>query len=776
MVSDEDILINKVLGGAMKEFSFIGKPVVRVDALAKVTGEAVYGYDLAFPGMLFGRVLRSKYAHAKILNIDISKASKVVGVRAVMTGKDIPITFGVPNLGIVDQPIFAIDKVRYHGDAVAGVAAVDEDTAEEALDLIKVEYEELPAVFDPLEAMAPGAPLIHENLHLYRHPPYFYPIAGSNICHHAKLRKGDIERGFKESDFVFENTFKTQMAQHCAIEPHMAVAMFDSNGRITVWVPNDAPHLCRLEVAEAFQLPLSKVRIISPFQGGGFGGKGGLTVEPIAIALALRAGGKPVKVAFSRSEEFISTMNRHPSIIDIKTGVKKNGMLWASKVKVLFDTGAYAEKGPTVLRCAALSASGPYRIPHLQQDGYCVYTNNPIAGAFRGFGCPQITWAHESQMDIIADELKIDPLEIRLKNAFETGDVNQTGRVLKGVGLKECLQKAANQIGWHKRGKNENRGIGIACMHKWQIRYSSQALVKVNADGTVSLSVGTMEIGTGCNTILSQILAEELGIPIENITITTRDTDYTPYDTSTCGSRSTFMMGTAVMKAARDAREQFLNLAAHFLEENKEDLVTRGGQVFVKTAPERSVTFAELASKALFSEQGQIIGKGFYSYPPETFDPETGQGWDPVWMYAAQAAEVEIDRETGLIKVVRLVGAHDVGKAINPITCEGQIEGSLVMGLGTTLWEEMVLKEGRVLNPNFTDYKLATSLDIPEIYPILVEESHDEGPYGAKGLGEPALAPTAAAIANAVYDTLKIRIKTTPLTAEKILRALKERK
>ncbi|MFX0197874.1 MAG: xanthine dehydrogenase family protein molybdopterin-binding subunit, partial [Candidatus Hodarchaeota archaeon] len=534
--------------------------------------------------------------------------------------------------------------------------------------------------------------------------------------------------------------------------------------------------ICRAELAEAFQISISKVRIISPLQGGGFGGKGGLTAEPIAVALALKTNGKPVKLAYTREEEFVSTMVRHPTKIDIKTGVKKDGTLWARQVKGVWDTGAFAEKGPTVCSRGTLSASGPYRIPHLCLDGYCVYTNNPIAGAFRGFSAPQITWAYESQMDIIAAELKMDPLEIRLKNVFVSGDTSQTGQVLKAVGVKECLERTADRIGWFKRKKSENRGMGIACMHKWQGVYSSSALLKVDGDGSIILSVGTMEIGTGCNTILSQIVVEELGVPIENIKIAARDTDYTPYDTSTTASRSTFMMGNAVMRAAKDAKEQLLNLACHVMVSNRDTLVMEAGEVFARSAPNRRLTWSELAQKSLSSPQGPVIGRGVYVVSPKAFDIETGQGWAPPWMYAAQAAEVEVDTETGIVKVIRISAAHDIGKAINPSLCEGQIEGALITGLGASLWEEVLLKEGRFLNPNFRDYKLSTALDIPEIYPILVEESHEDGPYGAKGLGEPALAPTAAAIANAVCDAVGIRIKDLPLTPEKVLRALKGKK
>jgi carbon-monoxide dehydrogenase large subunit len=378
-------------------------------------------------------------------------------------------------------------------------------------------------------------------------------------------------------------------------------------------------------------------------------------------------------------------------------------------------------------------------------------------------------------MDIIAEKLKLDPLEFRLQNAFSTGDVSQTGQVLKAVGVKECLQKAASQIGWDKQKKGRNRGKGIACMHKWQGTLSSSALLKIDGDGTVILLVGTMEVGTGCDTILSQIVAEELGVPVENIKIAARDTDYIPYDTSTTASRSTFMMGNAVMIAANDAKEQLLNLASSLLKADRDNVVMQYGRIFVRSAPERILSLSEVALKALNSSaQGQVIGKGAYSFPPETFNSETGQGWESPWMYAAQAAEVEVDTETGLIKVHRIAAAHDVGKAINPSLCEGQIEGALATGLGAAVQEEILLKTGHILNPNFHDYKLCTTVDIPEISPILVEEALDEGPYGAKGLGEPALAPTAAAIANAVYYAVGVRIKTLPLTPERVLKALKE--
>jgi len=387
--------------------------MLRVDAIEKVTGGATYGDDLRFPNLLYGKALRSKYAHAKILNIDTSKAKKLPGVRAVVTGKDISALGGE---ALMDYPFLAIDKVRYVGEPIAAVAAVDEEIAEEAINLVEVEYEELPAIFDPLKAIEKNAPLIHEKLSTYRHLPVIHPIENSNICHHVQFIKGDVNKGFDESDFIFEDVFTTQMVQHCAIEPHMAVAQVDPAGGITVWVTNDAPHRLRKDLASALGVPLKKIRVISPpYMGGGFGGKGGLKVETICIALALKTNHRPVKMTLSREEVFTSSLVRHPSIVKLKTGVKKDGRLWAREATVIYDTGAYAEKGPTVTQQGCVAAVGPYKIPHVKVEGYCVYTNKQIAGAYRGYGHPQIAWAHESQMDIIAHKLGIDPVEIRLK-------------------------------------------------------------------------------------------------------------------------------------------------------------------------------------------------------------------------------------------------------------------------------------------------------------------------------------------------------------------------
>ena len=447
-----------------------------------------------------------------------------------MTGKDFPVRGGE---AIRDQPYLAIDKVRYVGEAVAAVAAVTEKIAEEALTLIKVEYEKLPAVFDALQAMKPDAPLIHEDMASYPHIPVLNAVKDTNICNYVQQNKGDVEKGFAESDFVFEDTFTTNMVAHAQIEPHGAIALVDLNGKITVWVCNDGPHRLRKDLADALGVPLTKVRVIVPYIGGGFGGKGGLKVEAIAIALAMKVRGRPVKVVLDRDEVFKATAVRHSSVTTIKTGVKKDGTIVARKMKIVYDTGAYAEKGPTVCSMGVKAGAGPYKIPHVKIDGYCVYTNNPVAGAYRGYGTPQPAWACESQMDIIAKKLKLDPLEFRLRNALDEGDVNQLGQVVHGVGVKECLRKAAEAIQWHGR-KDKDTGKGIACVIKaTKTPSSSNAVVSVEQDGSISVLTSTVEAGQGSRTILTKIVAEELGLPADKVTISNPDSDVTPYDTST---------------------------------------------------------------------------------------------------------------------------------------------------------------------------------------------------------------------------------------------------
>lgn len=771
-----------IMSNKERKLESIGQSPVRLDAREKVTGRTLYAVDLKMAGMLYAKVLRSPHPHARILHIDATKARSLPGVVAVVTGKDFPGSLGAT---VQDQSFLAGDKVRFVGDAVAAVAAVNLDTAEEALSLIHVEYELLPALFDPVEAMKSREVLIHENLSQYAVAPGIFPVPGTNICNHFKLRKGDPERGFKESDLVLEDTYRSHMVQHAHLETHAAIAQVDSSGKILIWSNTQTPYFNRKALAKSLNLPLNQVRVMVTTLGGGFGGKSYLKAEPICVALALKSKGRPVKLVFTREEEFGVAPVRHPTIIRCKTGMKKDGTWLAQETELIFDTGAYADIGPRVCRNAGFSAAGPYQVPNVRIDSYCVYTNHPIGGAFRGFGIPQVSWAIESHLDVMAEKLGLDPVEVRLKNAVEEGSLSVTGQVLHSVGLKETLRQAAEKIGWRK-ASGPYRGKGIACMHKSTVTPSSSAaFVKLNEDASVTLLCSAVEMGQGSSTILAQIASEELDIPVEKISMVRPDTDVTPYDMASVSSRSTFFVGNAVRRAAADAREQLLQIAAEILEANPQDLVIEAGKVMVRGVPEKAIPIAELPLGEAFyvGAKGRgrgrpVLGRGSFTVEDVTpLDRETGQGKNPsaFWMYATQAAEVEVDPRSGRVKVLRISSAHDVGKSIHPVAIEGQIQGALVMGVGTALWEEMELEKGRVKNPSFAEYKLPSALDAPEMIPIIVEELHAQGPYGAKGLGEPALAPTAAAIANAIYAAVGVRVKDLPITPEKILEGLRKK-
>ncbi|MCZ6546942.1 MAG: xanthine dehydrogenase family protein molybdopterin-binding subunit [Deltaproteobacteria bacterium] len=761
----------------MAELKVVGQPVTRVDAKEKVTGETVYGYDLAFPNMLHGKVLFSPKPHAKIKRIDTQKARKYPGVVAVITGKDTPWTHGE---AIKDKPFLAQGKVRCIGEPVAAVAAVDEDTAQAAIKLIEVDYEDLPAYFSPEEACKPGAIPIHEDFTSYRKSNFVVGSPLPNVCEHFKLRTGDVERGFQQAEMLLEERYTIPVIQHAAMEPHSAHAQVDpESGRVTIWVANDAPFRALTEISEALELPKEKIRLINPPQGGGFGSKGGLKVEAISIALAFYTGGQPVRVKFNREETFISTLTRHEAVVYIKSGVMKNGILMARQMTIYWGAGAYAEKSPTVCIRGSLPAPGPYRIPHVKVDGYAVYTNKPIAGAFRGYGIPQGAWACEQHMDELALRLGMDPLELRLKNVYVDGDISYWGEKLHGVGLKETLLKAAEAIDWNKP-RPRGIGRGLACISKpTRSPTTSAAAVLINSKGEVKVLAGTVEIGQGCSTILSQMAAEELKVPIEKIQMAPLDTDVIPVDASTTSSRSTYHMGNAVRLAAIHAREQLSEMASPMLEAEKEDLFFSDGKVQLKDQPQMALPIGEVVRRKL-GTNGVLKGNASYSYEiGKELDLETGHSdhASAFYMYATQAAEVTVDEETGRVRLLRMAAAHDVGKAINPMNCVAQIEGGLAMGIGAALHEQLVIDDsGKVRNPSFLDYHLLTSLDLPKIIPIIVECAEPEGPYGAKGLGEPVLAPTPAAIGNAVADALGTRIYDLPLIPERVYWAIQQRK
>ena len=749
----------------------VGKSPRRLDGRAKVTGQAQFIEDLHFKGMLYGKVLRSSRAHARIVSIDVSRAEALPGVRGVVVGEDLPFLHGE---AVNDKPLLARGKVRYIGEAVAAVAAVTERIAEEAVELIEVEYEDLPAVFDPVESAGPDAPLIHEGLGGYRHAPGIKPLAGTNVCNHYLLDKGNVEEAFARSDRIFEDSYSTPMVHHAFIEPHGAVCLIDDEDNVTLHANNDSPYRCCKELSRALGLPTAKIRVICvPYVGGNFGGKGGLQAEALSVALAWKIRNKPVRIVYSREEEFCSAVVRHPARIHIKTGVASDGTMLARQVTMHWATGAYAEKGPTVCRFGGVSGAGPYNIPNVRIEGFCAYTNRQVAGAMRGYSGPQAAWAYESHMDAIAAGLGLDPLEFRLRHVYQDGDRHNSGQVLSSEGLKECLETVAEKMEWTRKKLGPDQGRGLACMERAvKTPFGSAAFLKINEDGTVGLLSSTTEVGQGSETVLCQIAAEELGVPLEWVRKATPDTAVTPYDTSTTSSRSTFHMGNAVVVAAQDARQQLIRIASDLMEADPADLDVKGGRLFVRGSPERSMTIGDALTKK-FGSSGTVLGRGWY-YPEIEAPGEYFSDHMIFWLLGAQGAEVEVDRETGQVKILKIYAAHDVGRAIHPGNCLGQTEGGVSMGVGYAMYENYLFKQGRMMNPSYLHYKLPSALEMPEVETDLIECHHDQGPYGAKGVGETTNVACPPAISNAIFDAVGVRIHDLPITPDKILRALEK--
>ncbi|RME48813.1 MAG: xanthine dehydrogenase subunit D, partial [Chloroflexi bacterium] len=703
------------------------------------------------------------------------------GVVAVLTRDDLmdnPAISPVYGPQIKDQPIVALDRVRYVGDAVAAVAAEDPATAAEALLYIDVEYEELPAVFDAVEAAQPDAPKVHELTEDWLGTAAYFgmrPIAGTNICHHYRLRHGDIERGFAEADHIFEATFRTPSAQHVAMEPHAAVAHFEPDGSLVVYTGTQSPFNVRDALAEMFHLPREQVRLIVPMLGGSYGSKVFPQVEPIAAALAWKAG-RPVKVVLTRDEEFVK-INRHPATITVKVGVQADGTLLAKQVTAYWGTGAYADCGPGVAQKGGFGSVGPYRIPHVQVDSYCVYTNLPPSGAFRGYAVTQAAWASECMMDLVARELGLDPLEMRLKNLLHDGDEFATGEIMHDVHFEECLRTAAEAIGWPASGSPTAeveegpavRGKGLAVILKGMTTPSrSEAAVELNADGQITLHTATIEMGQGARTVLAQVAGQVLGVPASDIRVSRPDTTITPFDNRTTSSRSTYMMGSAVHLASEDLRRQVCELAAELLEARPADLVLADGRVFVAGSPERGLTLAEVVQQ---SGEARLMGRGEFANQGG-LDPDTGRGIaSSHWHQGATGVEVEVDSETGVVRIVRCHAAVYAGRVVNRQTAELQTEGCIVMGTGSALFEEIVYESGQVINPNLSDYMIPSFLDLPASMDHTLMERPEAA---AHGLGETALPPVPAAVGNAVADALGIRIYDLPITPEKVLRALRQ--
>jgi carbon-monoxide dehydrogenase large subunit len=773
---------NARIGDVGEQLRYVGKRLQRGDAAEKVTGQWIFGTDFTLPGMLYAKALRSPYPHALIISIDIGRARELPGVCAVITGEDAPYRFGS---AVRDEPFLARGKVRYAGEPVAAVAAVSEEVAREAIDLIDVDYEELPGVFDPLEAMKADAPIIHEDIGSYDLEPTFTLFPNSNIINHTKIRHGDVEQGFKDSDEIFEDVFTTQYVQHCPLETHVGIAQVALDGSVTLWCSSQSPYNFVRDMGNALGLPYNKVRVICTGIGGGFGSKIYLRASPLAVALAMHTDGKPVKVAFTRDEEFTACVTKHPTHLTFKTGLMRDGTFVARKITAIFNTGGYADTGPLVSRNGAFSGTGPYRFPHVWVDSYCVYTNSPLGGAFRGYGVPQLTWAHESQMDMIAHRLGMDPVDLRRRNLFDLGDTTCTGEILRtSVGVKETLKRAVEETAGTPLGDPGKRkvayGRGLATMHK--LTYTpttSTAVIKMHQDGTVNLLCSSLEMGQGIYTSLRQIVAEGLGMPMDHVSVSPPDTSYTPYDQSTSGSRSVFHMGNAMLLAVGDLTEQLCKLKAKLDDVPLDSLDYQDGAVRRKET--NDVETAKDIIRRSYGARGTTLqGSGTFT-PPSAQAPDKETGQSPkvsaFWMYATHVADVEVDLETGKVKVLRLVAVHDAGRLINPDGAEAQIEGGVAQGLGATLHEEMIVRDGIVTNPTFAEYKIPATMDIPEIVPIIIESfPHEEGPFGAKGLGEPVLAPTSPAIANAIYDATGVRVTSLPITPEKVLRGLGELK
>ncbi|HYY26278.1 MAG TPA: xanthine dehydrogenase family protein molybdopterin-binding subunit, partial [Candidatus Udaeobacter sp.] len=641
------------------ELADVGKSARRLDYETKVTGKAQYLADMVIPGMCHGKILRSPLPHARIKKIDASKARKVQGVVAVITRDDILHDQGIePYYGPVfkDQTIVAAEKVRHVGDPVAAVAALNIDIADEALGLIDVEYEELPAILDVHEALKPGATLVHESIKLpasgFADLAEIKPVEGTNVCTHFKLNRGDVQKGFAESDHIFEDIFTLPATQHSFLETHACIASVEPGGRITVWTTTQNPFVVRTQLANIFKVPVSKVRVIVPYLGGGYGGKVYPKVEPITVALALKVQ-RPVRLVLSREEVFY-TITKHAAVIRMKTGVKKDGTLIARECEIHLDTGAYAEIGPRVAKKSGYTAAGPYRIPNLKIDSYSVYTNKPPAGAFRGFGVSQSAWAVESQMDIIAAAVKIDPLEIRRRNGYNEGDEFVTGETLRSVGLKECINEVAKSIAWETRSNIPTsgplrRGKGMACMIKATITPSvSSAVVKLNEDSSLSIYAGTVEMGQGSETTLAQIAGQELGIPLGKIQILGVDTDVVPYDLTTSSSRSTFHMGKAVQLAAQDIMRQLKQTVVTEYGVPEEQVSFADGKIRL---PETVLDYADVMFKRFGMQGGTLVGEG--QVKTSIKDEYGEKSTSAFWFLAAGAAEVEIDSETGKIKLVK---------------------------------------------------------------------------------------------------------------------------
>lgn len=774
---------------------YIGVNVPRVDGVKKVTGAAKYVGDMKWPRMLYAKCVKSPYAHAKIVSIDVSAAKALKGVHDVITGDYYTKRGG---LYLEDKNFLAVNTVKFCGEPVVAVAAETPEIAEAACELVKVEYEPLPVINNPMEGMAKDAVLIHPELHTYKVVPIFHPQAHTNISHHHIIRKGDADAAFKYAEehpdeyYITEHEYHVPHVQHTPIENHIAVAQYEPDGKCTVWASCQSPYAVRQALSATFDIPLNKMRIISPYVGGGFGAKAGTTIEGIIIPLAMHCKGRPVMMEYTREEEFVNSYVRQGLYTKIKTAVRKSdGKFLAVQNDFYWDGGAYTEYGVNIVKASGFASTGPYEFDNVKTDAYCVYTNNPVGGPYRGFGMCEIHFGIEQNIDEVAKEIGMDPIEIRRVNGLAPGKSTGTGEIMKSCGFLEALDQVAEAIEYDKpcdapSGPHKVRGKGIAGGWKspsQPTNAGSAAIIRMNEDGTFFLMTSGHDIGQGSDTALTQIAAEVLCCDPSKFTIRTGDTDHTPYEWQTVASRITYCAGNAIKLAAEDLKEKLLDLAQIKLGYIKRELYLEDGWIINRNHPESRMPMSDLALGLAFEDGsgygGPAIGVGTFTLPNNiNYDPATGYSPKPAafWTTAAAGAEVEIDTETGVIEVKKMVESCDPGHIVNPELYKAQVEGGMMQALGTVLYEELKLKDGKVLNKSFVDYKIPTIDNAPETFIAMgVEHPEETGPYGARGIGEPAMVPGAPAIANAIYNATGCRFTEMPITPERMLKALQEK-
>ncbi|HPC58071.1 MAG TPA: xanthine dehydrogenase family protein molybdopterin-binding subunit [Kiritimatiellia bacterium] len=774
----------------MSQKKVVGTSAVRIDGLDKVTGAARYVDDLDFgPGLLHAALATSPHAHARIRKIDTSAAERAPGVVRVVTGKDCPHKFG---LYMQDRDIFPQDRVRFVGEQVAAVIAETPEAALRAVRLIRVDYEPLPAVLSLGEALRKDAELIHPDLGSYRRVPWFFPRPGTNIAHWRKTRKGDVEKGFRQADFILEDTYTVPRYAHCPLETHAVTGLFDLAGRLTLWASSQSPFAQRGVMAVAlkpFGLSHQDIRIITPYVGGGFGGKAGVSMEIIGAVLAIAMKGRPVRLHWTREQEFMNTSQRQGVVARVKMGVKKSGEIVALEHTLHWDAGASAEYGANVVNAVGLSATGPYRIPNVKIDSVCVYTNMPPCGAYRGFGYSEFHFGLESHMTRIARAIGMDPVKFRKVNAIREGDTLAYGAEMNPGDLEGALDKVARAIRWGRKEKARPRkaiGKAVACFWKAPAmppNASSAAYLKFNEDGSMNLAVSGMEIGQGFMTVMAQVASEVLTVPVGKIRVEAPDTDRNAYEWQTVGSHVTWGCGNAVRAAAEEVKGKLIATVARAKRLKAADLYLDAECVKSRKDKKLALPFRDFVIDGIMRPDGRFVGgpiHGTGMFMPEFTsalgDPETSQGGHPNVHYTVGSAGVvlEVDKETGKLTVLKAALAVDVGQIINPELVKGQIVGGILQGLATALYEDIrYAPDGRLLNPNFTDYKIPTTLDCPlEIVPIMLETPQPDGPFGARGVGEHTMIAAAPNIADAIEDAVGVRLKTMPLTAEKVALAL----